>query len=270
MSEYISAPELLDRWGIRGFELYHVLRGQHLVPFDHFGREIYNPLLKKELDILDAMKKRLLSGHLSPEETDRLRVEIKEFKENHDLFGWGWNTHDLPGDPKEENQALSTIGECLYLKSQIEAVESNEELVKKYKLKIPTKLLSKSDKAMEILAANRNLVISIGNEAIFIYEHIKKTVGVTDSSIDPEALRKTASLNCLENNEEKFMHIKEKHLQNSWIFNFNSNQSKRDFMSRLMKDVLEDKFPFCTFPAIKTYEFWKRQIDKNNRHAKKK
>ena len=69
--------------------------------------------------------------------------------------------------------------------------------------------------------------------------------------------RKKSALEYYRNNEEKFDQIKEYHLEDLEIFDFKSNQSKRDYMTRLLKIVLEDIFSGMSFSGNKIFDFYR-------------
>ncbi len=97
---------------------------------------------------------------------------------------------------------------------------------------------------------NINLLHEIGIEAEKIYTHIRKEIGVTDKKLDSRGDRKKAALLYFQDHEDQFHHIDEKHIEDLYIYDFKSSQSKRDFMSRLLKSVFNGKYPHLRLSGI--------------------
>lgn len=112
-------------------------------------------------------------------------------------------------------------------------------------------------KAENILMDNGKLIRSVGREAEKIYGHIVRGEGVTDKSMNARVERKKCALDFFHNHEAEFEHIKEKHLVDLDVYGFKSNQTKRDYMRRLLKFILEDIFPGQTFSGSKIFDIYR-------------
>lgn len=272
MTKYISGNELIARWDIEAFELYQMVWFGYILPFDDTGQEVYYPGQRAKLKTLNDMEQKLSllrdgiknqEDKANREEIKKLEEEIFEYEqsffdpENYD--GWGTSIRDKSYD--ERKKIISIIENSLYLKFIVEAIEDDEQIVNFKNLKVQTRKVPKStSKKLEsekILSDNRELIAVIGKEAEEIYEHIIKTIGATDKSMQSRTERRNSALEYYRNNEDKFDSIEETHLEDLDIFDFNSNQSKRDYMTRLLKTVLEDIFPDNIFSGTKIFNFYK-------------
>lgn len=290
MSDFISGNDLLKRWDIVGFELFEYVRAGKLEPLDSVGRPLLHPDIPSSSDLARIRSNLSLFDYDIDQQRDDLsgaeadawsksveafkpianhlrNIMIQSFQNDHARYkaalsreNFGWKGCDLPEDTGQAEKMLSLIVDALYLREDVEQVEMYAFKATDTGKGILDDQSRVSRKKLEVdrfISANPDLIQDIGAEAEIIYRHIVKEVGVTDKSINSRIERKKAALAYYQMNREHFCRISEKHLGDPDIFDFKSEQTKRDYMRRLLKVVLEDLFPSRKFPGDKLYSAFK-------------
>jgi len=274
MPKYLTGQELLQRWDIEGFELYHIIRHENLMPFDNTGRPVFHPDQQARLNYLQAwedelrkLRKALLYQPNDGERRKRiveLKEKILEFKRTHRHSGdLGWSLFPIPESRDELAKLISILTRSLFSIQDVENFEQDEELIRYYEIRIPKtisspKLKRKGINFNDSNSENASLLRKIGTEAESIYKYMVDKVGVTDKTLRSRLERKEAALLFLEKNKNKFFYISEKHLEDLDVFDFKSNQAKRDYMRRLLKIVFETIYPGNKYSGAKLFDSYKR------------
>lgn len=278
MPKWISLKKLLTRWEIEIFELLdHLQRG--LQPYTKYGFPIDCPEshhswhklndrirgTQHKLMMAEGKRKRKnqhKSKHINPyktkllkagklEETKKdLRGELQKLKDemqvidknNEDIDHRSWSYFIKPKNDTEMAKVIS------YLKNA------------KFKLKDINKYENNLKEEQEITSQVIKLINEVRKEVEQIYSAVK-SVGFSSKLFDPEKRWKKAALSEWQDKKEDFKYIKEAFLQDDNLYEFNSSQERRDFISGLLKKLIEDN-GMGEIGARRLYEFYNRPATK--------
>ncbi len=262
MSNYMRGQDLLERWDLMDFELFEYLSSGELRPCNEAGYLISHPYYKTESEkseLFNSLKssKDLLEEYTTPSEERALKIRDmpnaeKGFAAVEHLFtgisaigmeshyaqelrralslpdkDLGWIGCKLPSNLPEAKKILKAIVDSLYYIDDILLLE--QEWAK-----------SEKNESEEKYVEYEDLIIKVGEECELIYKVIVQNVGVTDKSLTSRIERRDEALSYLKANGQEFNVIEHGHINDLGIFDFKSNQTKRDFMRRLLKAVIED------------------------------
>jgi len=269
MTNFISGWDLLKEWNIRDFELFEYVNKGKLQPFNKIGRPVPHPdyrskgqinewrseikSLKKSLSETRSLIKKTEKYHfsvLANINENLILSRIKNFEDkierykNYSTDPYNWTNYNLPENEDEAKEILSLICNCLY----------HNDIAVKISI---TKEEDKKKETNNVYYKHEKLIVIMAKEAETIYNFIVKKIGVTDKSIKSRSERRDAAIDFINNHPGEFKNIKEEHLRDLYIFDFNSSQSKRDYMRRILKIIMEDHFPEKTFSGAKLFDIYR-------------
>jgi hypothetical protein len=184
MSEIFSGKELLDRWGIRDFELFEYVSKGKLIPHDRFGKLLRHPYLLSETR-LEELKIELKSQQhtlqlaeaykipLDNPQRQSLEAAIASKKQNAlEAIAWlkaelyeseatptesqGWKGCELPDEKQRAEHLIDLLTNSLYHKEDVFKVEQerNQQQQKRAIAEIGVKRTNKRPRTSQIHKAN--------------------------------------------------------------------------------------------------------------------